>query len=473
MRLQYKANKTFALIHKEKSLYIFVRGPVGSGKSSGSVMHLFLHALRQVPDKNGVRKSRYGVIRATYPSLKSTTIKTWEHWFEDDITIVHDTPIRGTVRFNLPDGTKLHMEVVFLAIESEKDVNKLQSLEFTAAHCNEAAELDEAVFQMLKSRVNRYPAAEDGGAVDPFILCDYNSVSTDHWLYHLAEEIPKEDLEGHAFYHQPPGAIKVGNKFVDNPEADNIEFLPKDYYKNICLGNDGDYINVFVLNNYGEVRSGKPVYKDYSDKDHCATLPFRPLNGLPIIIGVDQGLTPAAIFTQQAPDGQIRVFDEITTEDCSLHEFCNDVLWPKINTEYPEFKNYITLIVDPATKQRSMNDKKAGTEIIKEAGFKYRTARTNNATKRREAVVNFLRLRDKFKISPRCRVLRKGFIAEYKYDEIRSAQSALFKETPAKNEYSHPHDALQYAVLEYYNPTTRRRAFTRSQYKAASSIGGY
>ena len=47
---------------------------------------------------------------------------------------------------------------------------------------------------------------KDGGPVDPFIISDYNAVSTTHWLYKLAEETkPEKDF---SFYKQPPAVLK-------------------------------------------------------------------------------------------------------------------------------------------------------------------------------------------------------------------------------------------------------------------------
>lgn len=485
--INYIANRTFAQIHRDTNKHIFVRGPVGSGKSSGCVMHILMNAMKQMPDRKGVRRSRYVVIRATYPAIETTILKTWREWFQDSIKIRMGYPIQAIVKLpQMPDGTSVEMEVYFMGMEDINAAQKLRSMELTGAHINEASEIPYEVFELLSSRIPRFPSRKEGlCAVDPVIILDYNAIPTNHWLYRYAEEIKPENE--FSFYVQPAGVLKVdatkypdaprdleGNAYIMNPEADNIEFLDPTYYAGNIWGKDPEFISVNLMNNYGDVRQGRPVYKDYDDMHHVTASDITPLSGIPIIIGIDQGLTPAAVFTQQAPDGKILVFDEITTDDCSLQEFCNDLLWPKINNEYYQHRRNITLIVDPATKQRSMNDAKAGTDIIKEAGFKYRVAKTNVATERREAVVNFLRKKDGFKLSPKCTQLRRGFISGYKYDEVRASQSGVFKDTPAKNEYSHPHDALQYAMLEYYNPRPKRSApVMRRSYQAASSIGGY
>jgi hypothetical protein len=175
---------------------------------------------------------------------------------------------------------------------------------------------------------------------------------------------------------------------------------------------------------------------------------------------MDLGLTPAAAFMQLTPTGNLMVFDELVTEECSIEKFCADYLKPKLQNEYRDF-NY-ELIIDPAATQRSQNDMIAARDIIKKAGLYYRTAPSNNPVRRREAVVYFLRKLDGFILGPRCRVLRKGFISEYKYEKKRLALTAAssdpqFKEKPEKNIYSHIHDGLQYGALEASQGRTVRR----------------
>ena len=467
---EYVANKTFAKVHQDPNPYLFVRGPVGSGKSTGCVWHVFLNAAKQKADYRGVRKSMYIIVRATYPSLKTTIVKTWLAFFGDFLKITYDTPFRGLLKLALPDGTTIRMELNFLAVATEDDVEKLQSYEATGVHVNEAHEIDPSVLRMLKSRYGRYPTMGDGGPVDPFILCDYNSVDTEHWLYRLAEE---DKPEKHSFYVQPPAMfLNEDGTYKVNPDADNAQNLRPDYYLDMIAGNDPDWINVFILNNYGQVRSGKPVYKDYTDAEHCATQMLKPLHGVPLIIGVDQGLTPAAVFCQLSPMGELLILDEIVTEDCSLREFCEEHIKPMLMNKYKKYWNDYTIVIDPAALQRSQNDAKAGVEMFREAGLTYKIARTNAPKVRQEAVIYFLRKRGGLILSPSCMTLRKGFISDYKYEEVRGHAGMLFKEKPCKNHASHVHDALQYAALELTLPK-RKRTFNRSERQVASAIGGY
>ncbi len=104
MELNYTVIPTFAQIHADPRKYLFCRGPVGSGKSSGCIWHIVLNAMKQKVWYNETRFSRYAILRSSYPALKSTVIKSWKNWFKDMVNIYFDFPIRGELKFMHPDG---------------------------------------------------------------------------------------------------------------------------------------------------------------------------------------------------------------------------------------------------------------------------------------------------------------------------------------------------------------------------------
>ena len=62
----------------------FIRGlmgPFGSGKSSGCVLEVYRRSREQAPGAEETRRTRWAVVRNTYPQLRDTTIKTWFDWF--------------------------------------------------------------------------------------------------------------------------------------------------------------------------------------------------------------------------------------------------------------------------------------------------------------------------------------------------------------------------------------------------------
>jgi hypothetical protein len=211
----------------------------------------------------------------------------------------------------------------------------------------------------------------------------------------------------------------------------------------------------------------------YDDKAHFTDKPFEISKGIPIIIGMDTGLTPAAAFMQFTSSGQLVVFDEIVTEDCSIHEFAYDHLWPRIRNKYKDFQ--IEIVVDPENK-RSQTDKKTARDIMIKAGLPVVLGKTNNTTDRFESVVYFLRKKDGFLITDACPIIRRGFLSEFKFEKISTTvQGTKWKDKPEKNIYSHVHEALQYGALEFVagkifrKNTARKQNFTQP----ACSTSGY
>lgn len=80
--------------HADDSFVRGIMGPIGSGKSVACVIEIISRALRQAPNQDGVRRTRWAVIRNTYPELTSTTIKTWMDWLPvSQCPIVYSSPL--------------------------------------------------------------------------------------------------------------------------------------------------------------------------------------------------------------------------------------------------------------------------------------------------------------------------------------------------------------------------------------------
>lgn len=212
---------------------------------------IFKRACEQSPDKQGVRKTRWAIIRNTYPDLKNTTAKTWKDWFGDKRygQFVDVAPFEHRMRFALPDKTTVAAEVIFLALDSEDDVKKLLSLELTGAYVNESREVRKAVISMLDGRIGRYPAMRDGGPSWYGIIMDSNMPDDDHWMYAAF----KNNAEGWEFHIQPGGVIKQGNDWVPNPEAENLPNLVPNYYARQLAGKDERWVQVHLAAEWGRL----------------------------------------------------------------------------------------------------------------------------------------------------------------------------------------------------------------------------
>jgi hypothetical protein len=85
----------------------FVRGlmgPVGSGKSYACAAEVMLRAVRQKPSPvDGIRYTRFAIVRNSYPMLKTTTIKTWQDLFPENTfgAMLWTPPITHHIRLRL------------------------------------------------------------------------------------------------------------------------------------------------------------------------------------------------------------------------------------------------------------------------------------------------------------------------------------------------------------------------------------
>ena len=209
-----------------------IMGPFGSGKSTLCCVEIARRARAQKPGPDGVRRTRFAVVRNTYPELKTTTLKTWRAWFgEQNGTAFGDfsgtAPYEHRIQYALADGTVVQTEVLFLAMDQEADAKKFLSLEVTGIWFNEVRELKRSIVEAGDGRIGRYPAMRDGGPSWHGIIADTNMPDEDHWLHDVAEV---ENPTGWSFFKQPGGVMSVNGVWVANPAAENTKNLVPEYY---------------------------------------------------------------------------------------------------------------------------------------------------------------------------------------------------------------------------------------------------
>lgn len=446
-----------------------IRGPVGSGKSVGSAVELFRRACEQAPNPKGIRKTRWGIIRNTGPQLKTTTIKTWLEWFPEEIFGPFRWGIPYTHHIKVGD---LDMENIFLALDSEEDIRKLLSLELTGIWANEAREMPKSIIDACTMRCGRYPSMRDGGPTWYGMICDTNAPEDDHWWPIMSGEAPipefmsDEDAlmlrrpKGWSFFTQPPAMLEIKNEesevtgYKMNPERENGKHLTPEYYNKIIAGKRRDWIKVYILNLLGTVSEGKSVYNNYNDETHKAKDFLDVMPGRTIWVGLDFGLSPAAIFAQRSGRGQWHIIDEIVADNMSTPEFTRVVkakLGELLVSPEQQFKVY----GDPSGDDRDPNTEGSQTtiQIMRANGLQVFAAPlpSNLPSIRIETVKHVLdRSIDGHPgmlVSPRCSSLIKGFRGGYCYRRIGGSGSPRYDPTPMKNPSSHPHDGLQYLLL--------------------------
>jgi hypothetical protein len=456
-KLNYQASPTLASFHASNAFVRGVKGPIGSGKSVGCCLEIFIRAKQQYPSIDGKRRTRWAVVRNTGPELETTTIKTWLDWFPEAVFGKMNRKPPITHRVAIED---IELEVIFLALDRPDDVKKLLSLEVTGIFFNEARFIHKDIVDAGTGRVGRYPARKEKPDEVPDdqwptwygIIMDTNPPDDDHWWYNGAEV---DTPEGWEFWGQPSGL---------SPEAENIKHLPRGYYERIAAGKTKEWVNVFVHGKYGTIQDGKPVYgESYKDEVHCSTEGLKLIPMVPLDIGIDFGNTPAALITQSSPTGQRRCLEEIVTHDTSIQDFAR-ILKETLAKDYPGLE--VRCYGDPSGAFKDQHQKTAF-DIMKSQGIVVRPAPSNQIKMRTEAVIYELNRmvngQPAYIIDgKKCPTLRRGFNGGYRYRQLNVSGGGKFETTPEKNQFSHIHDGNQYVVLS----TGSYRAITRSNQKS-------
>lgn len=427
-----------------------IMGPFGSGKSTVCVMELLRKAKEQRIGIDGKRRSRWAVVRNTYPELKTTTIKTWHQWVPPTIGSWVNA---GPPMHHIEEGD-IDLEVIFVSLDRPDDVAKLLGMELTGAWIDEAREVPKAVIDGLTGRVGRYPGSAMGGCSWSGILASTNPPDNDHWWYKMAEETHPE---GWAFFRQPSGLAENAENLDWLTQKPETLVLPlghpdriaqgRSYYQRQIAGKAEDWIKVYVNGEYGFVRDGKPIYPEYKDSVHCRE--FDIVHGWPMYVGIDFGLTPAAVFGQKSPMGQWRWHRELVTEDMGAVRFA-ELLRADMHMHYPGM-TFSSITGDPAGEGRAQTDESTPFQILRAAGIQASPAPTNDYTKRRESVATCLsRLIDGepgLIIHPQCKTLRKGMAGGYNYKRLQVTGEERYRDVPDKGMYSHVCEAGQYMLI--------------------------
>jgi hypothetical protein len=446
-----------------------VMGPVGSGKSYACCAEIMMKAVQQKPSPiDGIKYSRFAIVRNSYPMLKTTTIKTWLDLFPENTfgPLLWTPPITHHIRLPAREGAAgIDCEVIFLALDQPKDVRKLLSLELTGAWVNEARELPKAVIDGLTHRVGRYPTKRDGGASWHGIIMDTNPMDDDHWWFRLAE---KEKMSGAfkwEFFRQPGGVTEAdvaelpenpeandciysaGRWWKPNSKAENISNLPAGYYQQMLLGKNLDWIRCYAEGKYTYVQEGRPVWPEYDDNMMSADLEYDP--NLPIQVGLDFGLTPAAVIGQKTSAGTWNVLHEIVTFDMGLERFGQQLLG-ELNAKFP--KSQIMIWGDPAGMQRDAIYEVTAFDHLRTLGLRAQPTPSNDFKVRREAAAapmqRLIQGKPGLLVDKSCKLLRKSLAGGYHFKRISvGAGQERFRDAPNKNEHSHVGDAFGYLLL--------------------------
>lgn len=482
----YWPTPTGARFHASAAKVRGVRGPVGSGKTWMSWAEI-VHATgeRMPPMADGVIRARWVVLRNTYDELKSTTVQTGVSIFNREgnnfLEMHMSPPLEGMLRLPSPDGHPMEIQLLFRAMDTPKALDHLLGLEISGVYANEAAQIPLDAIEAAMTRLGRYPPMDkDRGIRFPSlgVIMDTNPLDVTNWWYLKERECP----EGWEFFIQPPAMIRVEDKetgavrYENNVgqcpgigPAENVENHNEGFeYWRRNLGSAQDKIDRFVLNKFVTRKAGKPVYPEWNLEFHCAKKDIEFAQNLPVIVGQDFGRTPCAVIGQVGLDGQVRILDELISDNMGIREFTNQLRAMLIN-KYGFYRVKTVCFADPAGNDPTQIDEVTCIRVMNELGIETypapvtpfgQTGYHNSSVTRINNVSEILNRRigsaPAIVVSPRCKVLVDGFNGGYHYRRMRLSDSGEFgvkyTDDPDKEHpVSDVHDALQYLVCGVKN----------------------
>jgi len=232
-----------------------------------------------------------------------------------------------------------------------------------------------------------------------------------------------------------------------NPSAENKVHLPSGYYEQLLGGKNADWIRCYAEGKYTFVQEGRPVWPEYDDDMMSGDVTYDPQ--YPLQIGVDFGLTPAAIFGQRTSGGAWKVLDELVTFDMGLERFGQELL-AKIAASFN--KADVVIWGDPAGNKRDEIYEVTAFDHLRSIGFKASPTDSNAFNVRREAAAapmnRLVGGKPGLMINKKCLRVRKSLSGGYFFKrQSLGAGQERFKDMPVKNEHSHCGDAFGYLML--------------------------
>ena len=462
MRIYEPDGATLARYLESTAPISIIRGPIGSGTSSASCMKIFKFAMDQRPSPvDGKRRSKWCVIRDSYPNLENTTIETWLHWFPEELygKFYWSRPFKHEIRVG-----DIELDVLFLAMEGPEDLKKLRSFELTGVFFNEMEFAKKFIFDEAESRTKRYPSKEMGGSNWFGMIGDMNAPPPDHWLPQMTGEAPPADdltedelarlvwpVEWE-YLVQPPAVLEIRSPdgesvvgYETNPAGENIHNLVDGYYEKTMRGKSKDWIDSRLRNKIVHVVDGDPVWKQYNADKHLARLELRAIPGHDLWCGLDFGLRPAALIAQNI-NNRVFFLKEFRKYGATSVTFAPE-LKRFLERNYPGYR--IRFVGDPKGQDRHQSSDRTSYDVFKEHGMIVMPApvKNNDIATRLAAIDSLLSTMHngmpRYNLSPiGCPTLVAAMAGRY-----HIKKGALGDADPVKDKFSDIADCSQYIAL--------------------------
>lgn len=386
----YTPHAKGTLFHADPSKYRLLLGAWRAGKTLALVWELIHMALRlgqrlerlKIPNQ-----AVFAIIRKTGPALTDTTQRDLLDCLPEQF-ILKQRRQEGRAEVVIVGGTRL----IFRPID---DWAKMGGMSFDAIAIDEAAELIEGDFKMLKGRLS--------GKYGPrrMILAS-NPPTRNHWLH---DHFIKNAREGMSVHHFAM--------------LDNQANLAPDYVAEMVAMKEYDEARYrrFVLGEWGFTSDNSPVFPEFRESTHLVPLKAHRGPELWLQTGWDFGYRhPAFVVGQTLPTGHVSYLREMlgTNEDIRIFARKANQL---LATYFPGFT--VKHFCDPAGKQK--NDLKTSSvqELVKEGiRPRYRKLRLNRSIRMMQELMRTQHLGvPMMRVDPvGCPLLGEAFLGGYHMD---------------------------------------------------------
>lgn len=370
--VNYNAPPVISQFMQSEAEVRLIIGPYGSGKTTGCIMELARRMLEENQDAQGVRRTRFVVVRNTSQQLRQSALEDIRKWF----TGVMDYKVTDSTvqfRFTHPQYGRIESDWLLIPLDKPEDQQRLLSLNLTGGWISEFREVPLKVMEALLGRTGRYTPLGGGKCKWHGVIAESNPPDEDSdWYTKLEIERPSN----WAVFRQPGGM---------EPNAENRENLRDGYYESLIESNTEDWVDVHVHAHYGKSLSGQAVFRSsFRPEYHVTYEELKPYPSVPLMIGQDFGRTPASLIGQVDPLGRLLIFQECYTTDMGLDMFLTSILRPMLLTRFQGRSSFI--IADPSGRDKSQLREESGFDVLKKAGFKPYPAPTNLIDPRIRAV---------------------------------------------------------------------------------------
>jgi len=286
--VEYIGDRAYFDLHVPGAHNYVAEGMVhhNSGKTKSAIEDLLSLAIEYPGTK-------WIIGRQTYQSLKDST---WDDFYNAIPESLIKSYNKTEMIITLITGSKFFGR----ALENPK---KFESMVISGFLLDEADEIKEDVFKVLKTRIRQQIIVEGRKVTPPYrSIVSFNPPDEDHWLIVTFVD---EKLPNHSIY------------FCST--LNNMDNLPEGYVEELQATYSEDMQQRIIHGLPGRVHKGRPVYPQFKSGNYINPIEVDPK--APIFRCWDFGYNRPAIIWAQYIDGQARILAELLGKQIYLEDF--------------------------------------------------------------------------------------------------------------------------------------------------------